>query len=867
VGVLLCAASAQAAIPNTFGLAFGNNNPSPTLNAMNGGLGEGAVLCNSWQNGTVAANAGPYGTVTDGLQSVSFYNQSRLNGAQSYYNGTRDPVPGTQILKGAAKQHYYGQNWKIVGLDTLGWTGVDIYVYGLNGGGYIVDTNPGWDQPTSGAANGTVVTNGGWQTITAWNLAATSYTQGANYFKFSNITPEAALWLNLQQSDFSAFQIVRAEIPCITVTGTPGTPADWATATTWDINPLTPNATNTAYVRHTVNVAAASGPQAVAGMKLDDPNSDLRIESGASLTAGTTSVSNGSLLATGALNATTLNVSGGAATIPAGSTSTIGTLTASGGTTSVAGGTVTTLNSSATGTAVSGGSVTAANISGGTASLSGGTIGTVTASGGTTTLGTSVTNLNVGGTAVVNGAAGMAATTATLTGGTVNTSGNYMAIGNKITMTSGRSITVTGAASVDLKGADLGAGTISNMKLNGGTVAISGVGSTVSVIDKSTAALSANGNINVTGGDMLAVAVSTYGNSPNPAGWTMTYNGTTMTPAVSQMSAATTTVTTAIFYLPTPAVGNLPLVFTGTPTVFTMEYATLSGVTAAGLLTGSIDVGSGTTASVAVGGIASASAAFVSQGLRQGSASGATVSATSGTALSLPLGTNGNIQGEAGVITGLSAGSNTFSGIGAGYTGTRHPLAVAVFGATVDPATVPISLSSTTVELNALASTLDIGAASSASFADLVLASGITTPSYLTVQGTNATAVTNLSNYFDVTAPNAALVSIDSSGTSGPNSWVKLLVGFHPGDVNGDGQVSLLDYNVIKANFGNTYESGNHWTDGDVNGDLQVGLLDFNIVKAHFGHTSGDVGVTAVPEPATMSLLALAGLAALRRKR
>ncbi|MCY2927173.1 MAG: DUF2961 domain-containing protein [Planctomycetota bacterium] len=73
-----------------------------------------------------------------------------------------------------------------------------------------------------------------------------------------------------------------------------------------------------------------------------------------------------------------------------------------------------------------------------------------------------------------------------------------------------------------------------------------------------------------------------------------------------------------------------------------------------------------------------------------------------------------------------------------------------------------------------------------------------------------------------------------------------------PGDVNSDGQVGLMDYNIIKANFGNVYGSGTHWGDGDLNGDGQVGLLDFNIVKAHFGHTAGSSPETAVPEPATL---------------
>ncbi|MCY2926369.1 MAG: autotransporter-associated beta strand repeat-containing protein [Planctomycetota bacterium] len=95
-----------------------------------------------------------------------------------------------------------------------------------------------------------------------------------------------------------------------------------------------------------------------------------------------------------------------------------------------------------------------------------------------------------------------------------------------------------------------------------------------------------------------------------------------------------------------------------------------------------------------------------------------------------------------------------------------------------------------------------------------------------------------------------------------------VLVATHAGDVNGDGQVSLLDYNVIKANFGNTYGSGNHWSDGDVNGDGQVGLLDFNIVKAHFGHTTGDSSLTAMPEPAAfLPLLAFLPILSARARR
>jgi len=89
--------------------------------------------------------------------------------------------------------------------------------------------------------------------------------------------------------------------------------------------------------------------------------------------------------------------------------------------------------------------------------------------------------------------------------------------------------------------------------------------------------------------------------------------------------------------------------------------------------------------------------------------------------------------------------------------------------------------------------------------------------------------------------------------------------GPHPGDANGDGVVDLQDFGLLKDNFGMT--EGATWGQGDFTGDGAIDLQDFGILKDHFGHTTGSIPVTVVPEPATMSLLALGGLAVLRRRR
>ena len=83
------------------------------------------------------------------------------------------------------------------------------------------------------------------------------------------------------------------------------------------------------------------------------------------------------------------------------------------------------------------------------------------------------------------------------------------------------------------------------------------------------------------------------------------------------------------------------------------------------------------------------------------------------------------------------------------------------------------------------------------------------------------------------------------------------------GDANLDGLVSADDYASVQANFGNTGAAGGGLL-GDANHDGLVSADDYASVQANFGNTSG--GMSAVPEPATLGLLAVGLIAVLRRK-
>ena len=86
------------------------------------------------------------------------------------------------------------------------------------------------------------------------------------------------------------------------------------------------------------------------------------------------------------------------------------------------------------------------------------------------------------------------------------------------------------------------------------------------------------------------------------------------------------------------------------------------------------------------------------------------------------------------------------------------------------------------------------------------------------------------------------------------------------GDANLDGRVDVNDLTIVLTNFGRT---GMTWSRGDFTGDGTVDINDLTIVLANFGATENP-SLGAVPEPATLVLLAIGALALLlipRRER
>jgi MYXO-CTERM domain-containing protein len=103
--------------------------------------------------------------------------------------------------------------------------------------------------------------------------------------------------------------------------------------------------------------------------------------------------------------------------------------------------------------------------------------------------------------------------------------------------------------------------------------------------------------------------------------------------------------------------------------------------------------------------------------------------------------------------------------------------------------------------------------------------------------------------------PYANYYSKEYTPTDGSDAPRIDVAAFLEGDSNMDDSVNFTDYQILERNFGLT----GSWAEGDCNFDGAVNFTDYQALERDFGQS--------VPEPGGLALLALGGLAALRRRR
>ena len=95
-------------------------------------------------------------------------------------------------------------------------------------------------------------------------------------------------------------------------------------------------------------------------------------------------------------------------------------------------------------------------------------------------------------------------------------------------------------------------------------------------------------------------------------------------------------------------------------------------------------------------------------------------------------------------------------------------------------------------------------------------------------------------------------------------SGAAMLWNVHVGDTDANGIVNLADLTALATNYGNSGPAMN-WSTGDFDCNGLVNLADLTALATVYGATYG--GTSEVPEPCTLGLLLLGGLALIRRKR
>ena len=106
---------------------------------------------------------------------------------------------------------------------------------------------------------------------------------------------------------------------------------------------------------------------------------------------------------------------------------------------------------------------------------------------------------------------------------------------------------------------------------------------------------------------------------------------------------------------------------------------------------------------------------------------------------------------------------------------------------------------------------------------------------------------------------------LDCGNAAGITSELLTQLNLLPGDLDGQGGVAFPDFLILSANFGQADKI--KYTEGDIDGMGGVAFPDFLALSANFGQSAGGAAA-AVPEPASMTVLALGGmLLCLARRR
>ena len=130
-------------------------------------------------------------------------------------------------------------------------------------------------------------------------------------------------------------------------------------------------------------------------------------------------------------------------------------------------------------------------------------------------------------------------------------------------------------------------------------------------------------------------------------------------------------------------------------------------------------------------------------------------------------------------------------------------------------------------------------------------------------------------NTMDVPLPKAAVAANVTTTVRG-DSLISLglntpaTAGLRPGDANRDFSVSFADFSALQANY-NQAPGTKGWDQGDFNNDGNVSFADFSALQANYNQTSPAptvAALAAVPEPASMALVAMAfgGALCVRRR-